>query len=79
MSPLIAQESIWPNVIQALANNGFWVFLAVCVLAGTMKHIVDSILKHRERISLIEAGIQPGQELPVYPCDNSEPPRRSVG
>ena len=79
MTPLFAQDSIWPNVIQALANNGFWVFLAVCVLAGVAKHIVDSILKHRERIAMIEAGMQPDREPPVFPTGFADPPQRDVG
>ena len=56
-----AQESIWPSVIQALSNNGLWVFIAVCVLAGTAKHIVGMVLRHRERIAMIEAGMTPDQ------------------
>ncbi len=64
MIPLIAQaeNSIWHNVIQALSMNGIWVFIAICVLAGTTKHIIKMILIHRERIAMIESGITPDQK-----------------
>ena len=65
---LLAQtEPFWQTVIQALSNNGLWVFLAVCVLAGTAKHIVQVVLRHKERIAMIDAGIQPERENAVYP------------
>ncbi len=60
---LLAQtHQIWLNVIQALSNNGFWVFAGFCVLAGTAKHLVGVILKHEERMAMIKAGMQPGQD-----------------
>ena len=65
MYALIAQgpqESIGPHVIQALSNNGFWVFIAVCVLAGTAKHLVERVLQHRERMAMVEAGMHPEKE-----------------
>ena len=79
MLPLFAQDSLWPNVIQALANNGFWVFLGICVLSGVTKHIVDSILKHRERLAMIEAGMQPDNEPPILPNGFADPRHRDVG
>lgn len=57
-----ASESIWPSVIQALSNNGFWVFIGTCVLAGTAKHIVGMVLRHRERMAMIDAGLTPGTD-----------------
>ena len=64
MIPLVAQaqQSIWPSVIQALSSNGLWVFVAICVLAGTVKQVVQMILTHRERITMIEAGICPDKD-----------------
>ncbi len=60
MPVIFAQaDSIWPNVIQALSNNGFWVFVGICVIAGTAKNIVTAVLKHRERLAMIEAGMSP--------------------
>ena len=56
-----AQSSIWPTVIDALASNGLWVFLGVCVVASTVKNAIRSVLKHRERIAMIEAGMEPDQ------------------
>ncbi len=64
MPLLFAQaDSIWPNVIQALSNNGFWVFVGICVIAGTAKNIVSAVLKHRERLAMIEAGMRPPGDL----------------
>ena len=56
---LLAQESVGHMVVDALRSNSFWVFLAICVLAGTAKHIVGMILKHRERLAMIDAGMRP--------------------
>ena len=70
MLPLLAQateSSIAMSIIQALANNGLWVFLGICVLAGTAKHIVQLVLRHQERIAMIEAGMEPDQAPTVYP------------
>ncbi len=55
-----AQEStFWAKVIHALSINGLWIFLAICVLAGMANHIVHAVLRHRERLAMIEAGMQP--------------------
>ena len=68
MTALLAQgESIWPSVIQALSNNGFWVFVAVCVIAATAKQLVERVLEHRERIATLEAGLQPPEKDVTYP------------
>ncbi|MCR9293003.1 MAG: hypothetical protein NXI32_09820 [bacterium] len=54
--------SIWPSVVSGLSNNGFWVFVGVCVVAATAKNIVMAILKHRERLAMIESGMRPGAD-----------------
>lgn len=77
MTQLIAQaESFWPSLIHAAANNGFWIFLGVCVLAGTAKHLVQLVLKHNERLAMIKAGMQPEQDKPVYPRGYADPDKR---
>ncbi|MEM7559427.1 MAG: hypothetical protein AAF394_09905 [Planctomycetota bacterium] len=53
------QESIAYEIVRALANNGFWVFLSVVVLAGVLKHVASEFMKHRERVAMIESGINP--------------------
>ena len=68
MFSLFAQQnSTWQMIIQALSMNGLWVFLAVIILAGTAKHIVEMVLKHRERIAMIESGMHPDEKLSTGP------------
>lgn len=57
-----ADQSMGINIIQALAHNGLWVFCGICVLAGTLKHIAGMVLKHRERIAMIDAGLTPEED-----------------
>ena len=54
-----AQESIWPAILRTVDNNGLWIFIGFCVLAGTAKHLVGLVLKHNERIAMIQAGMKP--------------------
>ena len=61
-----AQESVWPDVVRALSTNGLWVFIGMCVLAGTAKHIIGLVLQHRERMAMIEAGLQPDQNDSIH-------------
>ena len=70
-----ARNSIWPAIIQAIDNNGFWIFVGVCVLAGTAKHLVGQVLRHNERISMIQAGINPDESPQVYRGDFDEQKR----
>ncbi len=53
----VVQEKIAYEIIRALANNGFWLFLSVVVLAGILKHIASQFMKHRERVAMIESGL----------------------
>lgn len=54
-----AQESIMPALLQTIDNNGVWIFVGFCVLAGTAKHLVGRILRHNERLAMISAGMNP--------------------
>ena len=60
----VVQESIAHEIIRALANNGFWLFLRV-VLAGILKHIASEFMKHRERVAMIDSGINPNSTTGV--------------
>lgn len=80
MNPSLLADSEWVNnLISAMSNNGLWVFLSVCVLAGVGKHISAQFLRHRERLMMIENGMHPdakheglGEQPEVVPLDREE-------
>lgn len=72
-----AQESLWPAILNTIDNNGIWIFVGFCVLAGTAKHLVSLVLKHNERIAMINAGMNPDAEDGEYPRSHSPDSRRA--
>jgi hypothetical protein len=52
------------RIIEALSRNGLWVFVAICVLAGAAVDVTKRILKHKERIAMIQAGHMPDRKEP---------------
>lgn len=58
---MFAQVSpdVGTKIIEALSDNGLWVMIAICVLAGTSVDIVKRVLRHRERVAMIQAGMHP--------------------
>lgn len=62
-----AQDSIWPAILRTIDNNGLWIFIGFCVLAGTAKHLVQRILEHQERLAMIQAGMRPDDEDQKFP------------
>jgi hypothetical protein len=52
------------QIIEALSRNSMWVFIAICVLAGCAVDITKRILKHKERIAMIQAGQMPDRTEP---------------
>lgn len=76
MTTLLAQgPSFWPSVVQALSNNGLWVFIAVCVMSATAKQLVERVLEHRERMATLEAGMQPPEKDATYPVGYTDKKR----
>ena len=70
MSILFAQdiqESLWTAILRTVDHNGVWIFVGFCVLAGTAKHLVHRVLKHNERIAMIQAGMHPDDSENDYP------------
>lgn len=52
-------DTLWPDVVRAMAGNGFWLFLSVLFLLWTVEGVVNRYFRHRERMALIEAGSDP--------------------
>jgi len=52
------------RIIEALSRNGLWVLMAICVLAAAATEITKRILRHRERIAMIQAGHLPDRSEP---------------
>jgi hypothetical protein len=47
------------RIIDAVGHNGLWVMIIVCVIAGAGVDITKRILRHKERIAMIQAGLPP--------------------
>lgn len=45
----------------ALTQINLWGFVAVCVICGAATDIVRRVLQHRERIAMIQAGMNPNE------------------
>lgn len=54
-----APDSLWSDVIRAMAGNGLWVFLSVLFLLWTIEGLSKRYWQHRERIAMIEMGMNP--------------------
>ena len=67
LAQAVPDQSFWSAVLQTVDNNGIWIFVGFCVLAGTAKHLVSLVLKHNERIAMIQAGIKPDDDETTYP------------
>lgn len=81
MTVLIAQaeETLWPAILRTIDHNGIWIFVGFCVLAGTAKHLVSLVLRHNERIAMINAGLDPDAKTRKYPREFKDPSDRRAG
>lgn len=59
---LLAQTNdLWEDVVRGMAGNGLWLFLSVLFLLWTLESVAKRFMKHRERIAMIEAGMNPAE------------------
>lgn len=57
---VLAQNSaLWEDVVRGMAGNGLWLFLSVLFLLWTLESVAKRFMKHRERIAMIDAGMNP--------------------
>ena len=64
----------WQQILRPdnLAELGPIVFLVVCVVTGGTIGIVKLVHRHRERMAMIEQGMNPDQPAPRGPTDGAE-------
>lgn len=57
---LFAQEG-GGSWLSALSQINLWGFVAICVICTAATDITRRVLRHRERIAMIQAGMNPNQ------------------
>lgn len=56
---LFAEEGAW--WLSAFSQINLWGVIAIIALCGAATDIVRRVLQHRERIAMIQAGMNPNQ------------------
>ena len=71
MFPLIAQQAE-PRWLELLSHPEVLIFLLpiVAILVGGIIAITKTLIRHRERMAMIERGMNPN--FPAEPCDRQE-------
>jgi hypothetical protein len=57
----VGENPLWGQVVDFFGRNPWVAIIAIGVIAGTMTDITRRILRHRERIAMIQAGMHPDE------------------